>query len=77
MNHPHLRNQLLHDFVSERYAAQAVREIVGVREVHPDRLKDSNGVTLYEILCHLLRNQLKEISHHENNNIDKNDSNIY
>lgn len=37
-------------------AAEAVREIVGFRGVHPDRLKDENGVSLYEMLCDLLAN---------------------
>lgn len=43
VNHPGLRDALLGDFSWLSGAASAVRDIVGCRGVHPDRLKDRQG----------------------------------
>ena len=58
VNHPGLRNLLLTDLLYMESAGKAIREIIGYRHVHPDRLKNNKGESLYELMCTLFHNEL-------------------
>jgi len=49
---------LLTDLLYMESAGKAIREIIGYRHVHPDRLKNNKGESLYELMCTLFHNEL-------------------